>query len=234
MGLPYRRGYLFSAKPGTDKTILINAISATYNCDLYYINLQDIKSDNELQSAFSSVSKNSIIVFDDIDAQSAEVHSRERRFALKKVDKLRALKEKELEFKQKKREAAEAKLIESETNTEVTEDDSVKKLKKTLNDIWKEDDEDDVFEVLDPALIRPGRYQMNRLYQSIMDNKNVYIDFDAYPIPEHVIAPCDALRIMILYRPNPSVIPIRLMERVNIKCLSVSLLSTNHNLPPTL
>ncbi|KAI8621760.1 P-loop containing nucleoside triphosphate hydrolase protein, partial [Chytriomyces sp. MP71] len=70
MGLPYRRGYLFSGKPGTGKTSLINAISATYNRDLYYVNLQDIKSDNELQSAFASVPKNSIIVFEDIDSQT--------------------------------------------------------------------------------------------------------------------------------------------------------------------
>ncbi|KAI9332216.1 P-loop containing nucleoside triphosphate hydrolase protein [Obelidium mucronatum] len=289
MGLPYRRGYLFSGKPGTGKTSLINAISATYNRDLYYINLQDIKSDNELQSAFASVSKNSIIVFEDIDAQSAEVHTRERRFALKKVDKMRALKEKELEIKKKKREAAEAKLIEAET-ADATEEE-VKKPKKTLDEIWKDDDDDfsdfgmggfgsgfgtsmmgpslptgmgfgdlklgkgSLFsgftlsmllncldghmlpenvviimtsnhpEVLDPALIRPGRidlhlslgyctrYQMNRMYQSVMNDKEASIDFTAYPVPEHVIAPCDALRIMILYRSNPSIIPVRLMER---------------------
>ncbi|KAJ3071949.1 hypothetical protein HDU98_004552 [Podochytrium sp. JEL0797] len=297
MGLPYRRGYLFSGKPGTGKTSLINAISATYNRDLYYINLQDIKSDNELQSAFASVSKNSIIVFEDIDAQSAEVHTRERRFALKKVDKMRAIKEKELEMKKKKREALEAKLIETEVSEFTKEEDDdataantpTKKSKKTLNELWKDDTDDtDDFdswgsgtgsssmigpslpsnmdfgdlklgkklfsgftlsmllncldghmlpdnvtiimtsnhpEVLDPALIRPGRidlhlslgycthYQLNRMYQSVMDDKDACLDFATYPVPQHVIAPCDALRIMILYRSNPAIIPVRLMER---------------------
>ncbi|KAJ3083758.1 hypothetical protein HDU99_006522 [Rhizoclosmatium hyalinum] len=297
MGLPYRRGYLFSGKPGTGKTSLINAISATYNRDLYYINLADIKSDNELQSAFSSVSKGSIIVFEDIDAQSAEVHTRERRFALKKVDKMRAYKEKELEIKRKKREEAEKKLLEDEDKEEEKGEDGEKKspAKKTksLEDFLKEDlmqtEEEDMLsdfggfksmgpmigpslpskmdfgdlkltkgslfsgftlsmllncldghmlaedviiimtsnhpEVLDPALIRPGRidlhlslgycthYQMNRMLQSVLDDKTACIDFNAYPIPQNIIAPCDALRICILYRSNPSVIPIRLMER---------------------
>ncbi|KAJ3202538.1 mitochondrial chaperone [Entophlyctis luteolus] len=308
MGLPYRRGYLFSGKPGTGKTSLINAISATYNRDLYYINLQDIKTDNELQSAFASVPKNSIIVFEDIDAQSAEVHTRERRFALKKVDKMLTLKEKEKELKKKKREEKENKLLEeksedenedSNTNDENTEKEKKPKKKLTLTEIWK-DDEDDFFgddlmgfggfgggfgpkigpstgfgggigsgmdfgdlklgkgslfsgftlsmllncldghmmeeniivimttnhpEVLDPALIRPGRidlhlslgyctrYQLNRMYQSVMDDKDAMLDFSKYAVPEHVIAPCDALRVMILYRSNPSVIPMRLMER---------------------
>ncbi|KAJ3142602.1 mitochondrial chaperone [Physocladia obscura] len=318
MGLPYRRGYLFSGKPGTGKTSLINAISATYNRDLYYINLQDIKTDNELQSAFASVPRNSIIVFEDIDAQSAEVHTRERRFALKKVDKMRALKEKEMEIKRKKREAAEEKLLEVE-KAEVTADaaedgDAEKKPKKKLNlmEIYKDDD-DDMFdsmldsgfgmmgdyggssmigpslpsgggfgsgfgsgggfggmdfgdlklgkgslfsgftlsmllncldghmlepnviiimttnhpEVLDPALIRPGRidlhlslgyctrYQLNRMYQSVMNDTEATLDFVSNPVPEQVIAPCDALRLMILYRSNPSIIPVRLMERAS-------------------
>ncbi|KAJ3200933.1 mitochondrial chaperone [Entophlyctis luteolus] len=301
MGLPYRRGYLFSGKPGTGKTSLINAISATYNRDLYYINLQDIKTDNELQSAFASVPKNSIIVFEDIDAQSAEVHTRERRFALKKVDKMLTLKEREKELKKKKREAAEAKLLKDDEEAANENDESAaktpdsKKKKLTLTDIWNDDD-DDMFsddfigggstfgpmigpslptgfgsggmdfgdlklgkgslfsgftlsmllncldghmmeenvivimttnhpEVLDPALIRPGRidlhlslgycthYQLDRMYQSVLDDKDAALDFSKYPVPEHVIAPCDALRVMILYRSNPSVIPIRLMER---------------------
>ncbi|KAJ3023731.1 UNVERIFIED_CONTAM: hypothetical protein HDU68_008487 [Siphonaria sp. JEL0065] len=315
MGLPYRRGYLFSGKPGTGKTSLINAISATYNRDLYYIDLQEIKSDNELQSAFSSVPKNAIIVFEDIDAQSAEVHSRERRFALKKVDRFRLFHEKKMERKKKKVEELAEKDSDDEDGDEDNDGDNdegddeenkpakkEKKAKRTIVDIV-DDIQEDVFsdfgaesggmmagfggiggggggggfgpalpsglggmdfgdlkigkkslftgftlsmllncldghmlnenimvimttnhpEVLDPALIRPGRidlhlslgyctrYQLIKMYQSVMDNSTVTIDFSQ--VPEHTIAPCDALRIMILYRSNPELIPIRLMER---------------------
>ncbi|KAJ3058239.1 hypothetical protein HDU99_006905, partial [Rhizoclosmatium hyalinum] len=328
MGLPYRRGYLFSGKPGTGKTSLINAISATYNRDLYYIDLQEIKSDNELQSAFSSVPKNAIIVFEDIDAQSGEVHSRERRFALRKVDRFRTFQEKRIERKKKKVE----ELAEKDSDEEEEDGDegnggdgeeaqdgedgdgeeereikkTPKKKKKTVADIV-DIVPDDVFsefgdfggggfgaagfggfggagggfagpalppgmgagmdfgdlkigkkslftgftlsmllncldghmlnenviiimtsnhpEVLDPALIRPGRidlhlslgycthYQLNRMYQSVMDDPTASLDFSSYPVPEHTIAPCDALRVMILYRSNPGLIPLRLWER---------------------
>ncbi|KAI8803299.1 P-loop containing nucleoside triphosphate hydrolase protein, partial [Cladochytrium replicatum] len=78
LGIPYKRGYLFTGPPGTGKTSLINAISATYERDLYYINLREIEDDTALQSAFNSVPKNCIIVLEDVDAQSAVVHSRER------------------------------------------------------------------------------------------------------------------------------------------------------------
>ncbi|KAJ3229170.1 hypothetical protein HDU81_005567 [Chytriomyces hyalinus] len=358
MGLPYRRGYLFSGKPGTGKTSLINAISATYNRDLYYINLQEIQTDNELQSAFASVPKNSIIVFEDIDAQSGEVHSRERRFALKKVDRLRTFHEKRKERKQAKwEELAEKDSDEdnesddgssgSESNEEGGSDDNKenseanqstsqeqllgdemneglvvetpkkksskpkktkkkapKKLVKTFEDITKDVDDDmlsdfggggflnafgpsvgfgpsvagmgvgvgaagaggmdfgdlklgkgNLFsgftlsmllncldghmlneniiiimtsnhpEVLDPALIRPGRidlhlslgycthFQLNRMYQSVMDDPTASLDFKNTPVVQGVIAPCDALRIMILYRANPEMIPRRLQER---------------------
>ncbi|KAI9331746.1 hypothetical protein BDR26DRAFT_841135 [Obelidium mucronatum] len=313
MGLPYRRGYLFSGKPGTGKTSLINAISATYNRDIYYIDLQEIKSDNELQSAFSSVPKNAIIVFEDIDAQSGEVHSRERRFALKKVDRFRTFQEKRMERKKKKveelaEEDSDKDSDGEESNAEGDDNDDEeekpakkdKKAKKTIVDIV-DDIQDDIFsdfgdpsggmlaggfggfgggfgpslptgiggmdfgdlklgkkslftgftlsmllncldghmlnenimiimtsnhpEVLDPALIRPGRidlhlslgycthYQLNKMYQSVMDDPTVSFDFEKYPVAEHTIAPCDALRIMILYRSNPELIPLRLLER---------------------
>ncbi|RKP05461.1 P-loop containing nucleoside triphosphate hydrolase protein, partial [Thamnocephalis sphaerospora] len=68
VGLPYRRGYLFYGKPGTGKTSLVNAISAQLNRDVYYLNLRNIKSDSMLQSAFSRVPANQVIVFEDVDA----------------------------------------------------------------------------------------------------------------------------------------------------------------------
>ncbi|KAJ1553259.1 hypothetical protein HK405_008453, partial [Cladochytrium tenue] len=120
MGLPYRRGYLFSGRPGTGKTSLINAISSTYNRDLYYLNLRDIRDDNALQSAFSSVPKNSIIVFEDIDAQSGEVHSRERRFAFRRMERLRDTQEREA------RKSAEKKKKEKERKKKL----KIKELKR--------------------------------------------------------------------------------------------------------
>jgi replication-associated recombination protein RarA len=78
VGLPYRHGYLFYGKPGTGKTSLINAISAQLNRDVYYMNLRNITSDSMLQSAFSRVPPNQIIVFEDIDAMSRVCHRRDR------------------------------------------------------------------------------------------------------------------------------------------------------------
>ncbi|KAJ1547795.1 hypothetical protein HK096_011215 [Nowakowskiella sp. JEL0078] len=124
MGLPYRRGYLFSGKPGTGKTSLINAISFTYGRDIYSLNLKEISDDSSLQSSFASVPKNSIIVLEDVDAQSAVVHSRERRFELRKAiqssqlaemrneeERKRKLKEKQKIIKQKKKDAEKAKKL---------------------------------------------------------------------------------------------------------------------------
>ncbi|KAJ1558333.1 hypothetical protein HK096_002193 [Nowakowskiella sp. JEL0078] len=124
MGLPYRRGYLFSGKPGTGKTSLINAISFTYGRDIYSLNLKEISDDSSLQSAFASVPKNSIIVLEDVDAQSAVVHSRERRFELKKAiqsaqlaefrvveERKRKLREKQKQKKEKKKNAEKAKKL---------------------------------------------------------------------------------------------------------------------------
>ncbi|CAG8505519.1 29542_t:CDS:2, partial [Racocetra persica] len=52
IGLPYRHGFLFYDKPGTGKTILINAISSYLSRDLYYLNLKKIKNDNDMSTVF--------------------------------------------------------------------------------------------------------------------------------------------------------------------------------------
>ncbi|KAI9326652.1 P-loop containing nucleoside triphosphate hydrolase protein, partial [Zopfochytrium polystomum] len=70
MGLPWKRGYMFTGRPGTGKTSLINAISAHYNRDIYFMNLKEYDSDKQLQNAFSRVPKNCMIVFEDVDAHN--------------------------------------------------------------------------------------------------------------------------------------------------------------------
>ncbi|KAJ3277772.1 mitochondrial chaperone, partial [Borealophlyctis nickersoniae] len=270
MGLPYRRGYLFSGRPGTGKTSLINAISASYNRDLYYINLKEIQDDAALNSSFNSVPKDAIIVFEDVDAQSAVVHSRERRSALRNMlrqAELKAAREKrekkereKAEKRRKKLEKRKAKKEAGEEDEEGTEsEDEEEVVESSLSVLPPDDDEDtssvigmDDFggggfgglkfgkmvgfgadgpsaasllggftlstllncldghtlaegtiiimssnhpEVLDPALIRPGRidlhlqlgyctqYQLTSMYRSVMDDPTATPDMSA--IPEH-------------------------------------------------
>ena len=300
MGLPYRRGYLFSGKPGTGKTSLINAISATYNRDLYYVNLKEVQDDAALQSAFNSVPKNSIIVFEDVDAQSAVVHSRERRVALRgllrKAEEKREREKKERERLEKERKKAEKKRRKDageessgEEDGEDEEADASKEAGLPLLPQELEDGEDTSSviglagdegfgggfgglklgrmvgfgqdgvgassllggftlstllncldghtlaegtiiimtsnhpEVLDPALIRPGRidlhlglgyctrYQLLSMYRSVMDDEKAEVDLES--VPERIIAPCDAMRIMVLFRHTPEVIVEKLRER---------------------
>ncbi|KAJ3035217.1 hypothetical protein HK097_004262, partial [Rhizophlyctis rosea] len=298
MGLPYRRGYLFSGKPGTGKTSLINAISATYNRDLYYVNLKEVQDDAALQSAFNSVPKNSIIVFEDVDAQSAVVHSRERRVALRgilrKAEEKREREKKERERVEKERKRAEKKRKEEageESSGEedaADEEDASKSVAQILpQELEDGEDTSSVIglagdegiggfgglklnrmvgfgpdavgassllggftlstllncldghtlaegtiiimtsnhpEVLDPALIRPGRidlhlglgyctrYQLLSMYRSVMDDEKAEVE-GLETVPERVIAPCDAMRIMVLFRHTPEVIVEKLRER---------------------
>ncbi|KAI9206636.1 uncharacterized protein BJ171DRAFT_566514 [Polychytrium aggregatum] len=290
MGMPYRRGYLLSGKPGTGKTSLVNAISASYNRDLYYMNLKEIPDDNALQSSFSSVPKNSIIVLEDIDAQTGVVHSRERRKVLRQYMlsvKNQAEKEKKDKKKKKKAEkkssdesdndegddnTAEEESENSESEEDEDEDKDKDKEKAEKSPQELEDEAGDsgsmlgdfgglslrggsnMFggftlstllncldghtlaegiivimtsnhpEVLDPALIRPGRidlhlelgyctrYQLLQMYRSVSNDSTAKIDFGK--IPERIIAPCDAMRIMVLYRhQSDEVIIQKLLER---------------------
>ncbi|CAG8444641.1 27270_t:CDS:2 [Dentiscutata erythropus] len=78
IGVPYRYGFLLYGKPGTGKTSLINAISSYLSRDLYYLNLKEIKNDNDMSAAFSSVPSNQIIVLEDVDTQSNVLYKRDR------------------------------------------------------------------------------------------------------------------------------------------------------------
>ncbi|RGB35364.1 P-loop containing nucleoside triphosphate hydrolase protein, partial [Rhizophagus diaphanus] len=87
IGMPYRRGILLYGKPGTGKTSLINAISSQLSRDIYYLNLKNIKNDNELSAAFSEVPKNQIIVLEDVDTQSRVLHKRTKKSNVKTSNK---------------------------------------------------------------------------------------------------------------------------------------------------
>ncbi|CAG8833720.1 22759_t:CDS:2, partial [Racocetra persica] len=68
--------FFFYGKPGTRKTTLINAISSYLSRDLYYLNLKEIKNNNDMSAAFSSVPPNQIIVLEDVNTQSNILYKR--------------------------------------------------------------------------------------------------------------------------------------------------------------
>ncbi|KAJ3270880.1 hypothetical protein HDV01_007351 [Terramyces sp. JEL0728] len=241
MGMPYRRGYLLSGKPGTGKTSLINAISASYKKNLYYVNLKEIKNDAALQSAFSNISKNSIAVFEDVDAQSSIVHAR-KSFNLSRLFK-------DLTPPPPPPPVEEKDSTDGEDMADGKSDKSMDvigprlgggmkfggpSLSTLLNCLDGYTLNDGVIiimttnhpELLDPALIRPGRidlhlelgycthYQLNHMYRNVMDMKDekdslsdsvedatiVGGELDLGRIPEHILPPCDAMRILLLFR----------------------------------
>ena len=67
-GLSYRRSYLLSGKPGTGKTSLAFALAAHFKRPLYTMNIGSLRNDDDLIVAFTSMSKNGMMLIEDIDA----------------------------------------------------------------------------------------------------------------------------------------------------------------------
>lgn len=67
-GTPYRRGYLFTGKPGTGKSSLIFALAARLGRDVFTLNLSSIESDNCLMMAVNEVGPAGVLLIEDIDA----------------------------------------------------------------------------------------------------------------------------------------------------------------------
>lgn len=80
LGLPYKFGALLYGEPGTGKSSTINAIASFLQKDIYYIDLTNVKTNEDLKLLFNRVNKekstNGIIVIEDIDAMTDVVHIR--------------------------------------------------------------------------------------------------------------------------------------------------------------
>ncbi|RKP15128.1 P-loop containing nucleoside triphosphate hydrolase protein, partial [Piptocephalis cylindrospora] len=198
LGLPYRRGYLFHGRPGTGKTSLINAIAGELGRNLYFVNLRDVVNDTQLQNAFSMVPQGQIIVMEDIDAMTKVVHRR-----LSPNGDHAPPEDQELTMTLSALLGCLDGYIMQPGNIVIM----------TTNHP----------EVLDPALIRPGRidltlelgcatrYQIRRMYDNIVLTEQNEPESEIKPIdeewlanfPEDLIPPCEVARQMLLHRRNP-------------------------------
>jgi mitochondrial chaperone BCS1 len=70
LGVPYHRGYLLYGPPGTGKTSLVSGIAAQCGMSIYVVNLTEF-NDRTLKSAMNNVPENSVILFEDIDCMRA-------------------------------------------------------------------------------------------------------------------------------------------------------------------
>lgn len=80
LGLPKKLGVLLHGLPGCGKTSTVIAIATYLQKDIYYLNLNGVKTNEELSMLFDYVVKETstsgIIVMEDVDAMTKVVHKR--------------------------------------------------------------------------------------------------------------------------------------------------------------
>lgn len=87
-------------------------------------------------------------------------------------------------------------------------------------------------EVLDPAVVRPGRmdlclelgycthYQIQKMFRMVMNDSegdiNSLLQGFNDLVPENLLAPCEVMQLLVLYRESPELIGEKLLELVHI------------------
>ncbi|KUI63328.1 putative mitochondrial chaperone BCS1-B [Cytospora mali] len=66
--MPYRRGYLFYGPPGTGKSSLSTALAGEFGLDLYEVKIPSVGSDADLEQMFQEIPPQCIVLLEDIDA----------------------------------------------------------------------------------------------------------------------------------------------------------------------
>lgn len=76
MGLSYKRGYMFYGPPGTGKTSLVLALATEGKRDIYSLDLSKMNSDADLDQAFEQLPDTCLVVLEDVDAMGKTTHAR--------------------------------------------------------------------------------------------------------------------------------------------------------------
>lgn len=78
-GIPYHRGYLFKGPPGTGKTSNISAIAGHFGMHVAILSLSTMGSDSALLNALGDIPHNCVVAIEDIDCASDASISRKEK-----------------------------------------------------------------------------------------------------------------------------------------------------------
>jgi chaperone BCS1 len=67
LNIPYKRGYLLHGPPGNGKTSLSIAIASQNKRNIYCLDVNKLRDDSALRTAFSNLQSNSLLLVEDID-----------------------------------------------------------------------------------------------------------------------------------------------------------------------
>lgn len=207
MGLSYKRGYMFYGPPGTGKTSLVLALASEGKRDIYSLDLSKMNSDADLDQAFEQLPDTCLVVLEDVDAMGTMTHSR-----------VQQQQETPTPTTTKPNAIVDALLAASGV------DDSCQRQGVSLSALLNHLDgvgsnHGRVFvmttnhpEVLDPALVRPGRVDM-KICMGLCSRDQLrqffVLYFDAADptlmdcVPEDVLSPADVSSCFQHFRGQP-------------------------------
>jgi hypothetical protein len=208
MGLSYKRGYMFYGPPGTGKTSMVLALATEGKRDVYSLDLSKMNSDADLDQAFDQLPDNCLVVLEDVDAMGTTTHTREQRpkdVAPVEVASIEPI--------------TADKIMDALMGVEDIRQKNSVSLSALLNHLdGVGSNHGRIFvlttnhpEVLDPALVRPGRIDM-KIYLGLCSREQLrqffVLYFDGDPdmmndIPVDVLSPADVSSCFQHFRGKP-------------------------------
>lgn len=76
MNIPYKRNYILFGNPGNGKTSLSLALAKHMKRDIYYMNVNNVTSDNQLYYLLKRLKPNSILLIEDIDKLFSKIDNK--------------------------------------------------------------------------------------------------------------------------------------------------------------
>lgn len=213
--IPYTRGYIFYGFPGTGKTSMIKALSLFCKRHIHSLNLSVVKSDTELLDLFKKINyKDTILVIEDIDAMNDIVKSRDTELKRSESPKSNKSDPRDYESEEDRRRRIDREKREEEEKSHLT----LSGLLNALDGVFQHHGRILIMttnhpEVLDPALIRPGRIDSKYLFDNCDRDqiKGLYEMFFTQPctnsnidmIKNDSYSPAHITSVFLRYRNNP-------------------------------